>query len=178
MQFRNFDDIKSGKDKKDQPPMKSIEDERIYSADAELRYLITMYTSLICAENTKNNEILIFLDKLNVPKYEYKNLKNYIPEIDFHEYNNRYNYIKTNATNNSEKTSVESVFQFIIHNLAYFIITIAEHKNTDDEKLFVKSFCLEFSKLIITNIIKNQKLLSKPLLFNWACIVPSTWNIN
>jgi hypothetical protein len=49
---------------------------------------------------------------------------------------------------------------FLFH--AYFIILIADHKNAEH-----KTLCLDFSKLIITNIIKNQKLLSKPLLFNW-----------
>jgi hypothetical protein len=167
MQFRSFEDIKSGKDKKDQLPIKSIEDERIYSADAEIRYLITMYSAIKHAETTTNIEILTFLEKLNISKYEYKNLVNYIPEIDFNDYNNKYNYIKKEATNNPEKTTIDSVFKFIIYHIAYFIILIADHKNKEHNESFIKTICLDFSKLIITNIIKNQKLLSRPLLFNW-----------
>jgi len=112
------------------------------------------------AETTTNNNIADILEKTNVPKYEYKNLKKYLPKINSIDYNNEYNHIKNKNTN------CDHIFKFIINHLAYFIVTIAEYSENSEQN-YIKPLCLEFSKFIITNIVKNQKLLSKPLNFVW-----------
>jgi transcription elongation factor Elf1 len=161
-QYLDFEEIKMGN--KNIAPIESILDDRIYAANAEIRYLFTMY-SLLNNGGEKNNDIINILEKINFPKYEYKNLQKYLPKIDAAEYNKNYDII--------QKTFLpEDIFKFTINHLAYYICNIAnyepkESSAADEVYTLIKPLCMEFAKFIITRIINNQKLLSKPVNFTW-----------
>ena len=160
-QLRNFQDIKDGI-KKNKPPISLTE---INNANAEMRYLFIMYSLLLNAETTVDTDILHILESVNVPKYEYKNLKKYLPVINIEEYNEHFFNIRAASMNAANKITMEDVIKYVIHHLSYYIVTIAEHKCKDNE--FTEPLCLEFSKFVINTIVKNQKLLSTPLHFTW-----------
>jgi len=161
-QLRSFQDIKDGKNKKNKPPISITE---INNANAEMRYLFVMYSLLLNAETNVDPDILNVLESANVPKYEYKNLKKYLPIINIEEYNTNFFNIRAASMDATNNISMNDTIKYIIHHLSYYIITIAEHSYKDNE--FTEPLCLNFSKFIINTIVKNQKLLSTPLHFTW-----------
>jgi transcription elongation factor Elf1 len=164
-QFQLFDDIIAG-NKSKMDPIESIYDARIYNADAEIRYLFTMYSLLANADKMPNYTIITILEKSKIPKYEYKNLHKYLPKINSEKYNNDYG----NAKNTLPP---DEIFRFTILHLCYFIVKITEGiKKIESEdaqftEVAINHLCMEFGRFIITKIINNQKLLSIPVNFNW-----------
>jgi len=226
--FRNYDNIKNGSDADNQPPFESYYDERIYAASAEIRYIFTMYSLLKTITKNQNSELIHLLEHINLPKHEYKNIKYYLPNINAIDYNKYYNFIIKH-----KKIEPKKLFNFVINNIAYHIMIIANYdsaknksankfaennsankfaennstnesaendsandstndstnesandsaENDDDINLdnkYSKIICTEFSKFLISNILKNQKLLSKPLHFTWKYFTEvDTDNVN
>jgi hypothetical protein len=122
-----------------------------------------MYSLFLNIETNKNNEIIALLDKINFPKFEYRNMANFLPSISAANYNSTFSYMKN-------KLSAKDLFIFVINHLSFYIMTVANYPNNSDktnDKKYTELLCKTFSTFIITSILKNQKLLSTPVTFSW-----------
>ena len=137
-----------------------ILDINIFSTVAEVRYFLVIYSCLKNIHKIPHIELLLILQKSDVPKHEYVNLKEILPEIgtDF------YQLLKQ-----IEDESNEQKHKFIIQKLGEYILTLASFSNSNSKDInWISLLCVNFSKFIINTILLNQKLLSTPMAFNWA----------
>jgi hypothetical protein len=143
-------------------------DPRIYEIDAEMRLLLSNYNMLknittIPAEEADKNPATLksesilslneLLEKNNVPKTEWVNLRATLPNIGA-------GYISDfNKMINAQEPDGEAAYKFVLQSICKAIVELSESKS---------DLLLNFAKREITLILQNQKLFARPGNFNWS----------
>lgn len=155
MEGREYKDIILGIGIPQMPTASS--DPRLLTADAEVRLFLADYSMLRNASKfLKLPPILSnILTEANVPKHEYINLQQLLPDVS-----NNYHSMFTAIM---KFRSPEDAYVFAIQSLCRMAVEVAIFGTG-----WLNQLCRIFAKKEIETILHSQKLFSKPGSFNWA----------
>jgi hypothetical protein len=146
----------------------SVYDNRIFSADAEARLLITEFESIRNFTKIKPSPRIIgVLDSLEYPKNSYQ-LLNHLPDMG-DEYSLMFPMM-------IKYSNPDTIHKFIIQSICELIILIHDSILTPDTALnqkdqqSVKTFPSKLAINEMNYILHNQRLLSKPVNFSWRML--------
>ena len=158
MEGRKYTDIIEGKDIPAPPTYPS--DPRIYVVDAEIRLVMSDYNLLKNVSKLTHtpDDMMQLLTTANVPKHEWEKIGDALPPIGGDYRKKMESFLKT-------RTAADAML-FAIDSLCALILEVYNIKNSNYP--WTSQLAMEFAKKTIQKILYSQKLMSKPLSFNWA----------
>lgn len=155
MEGREYKDIILGIGIPQMPTASS--DPRLLTTDAEVRLFLADYSMLCNAGKFLKMPLMIanILTEANVPKHEYINLQQLLPDVS-HNYHSMFTAIM-------KVRSPEDAYVFAIQSLCRMAVEVATFGSG-----WLNQLCRIFAKKEIETILQGQKLFSKPGSFNWA----------